>query len=181
MNALKPICVIIICLIGFASFSQSESNKRRVLFSSFDIFSLKRDSFKLKRISIRNGLVRILYKKRKRLTLPSDSVWGYQEKKGVIYRFYNDIEYRLIQSDKKLVIYSRSTGGRDPETTYYYSRTLNSKIHKVSYKNVIKYFGKNICMLKRMGELRWYEGPDDWDEKAGTIRFAVWYNECVEN
>lgn len=177
----RTISIVLMCLINHVCFAQSKSGKARVIFSSSDIFSSKSDSLKLKQISIRKGTVKILYKKRKRLILPSDSVWGYQEKRGAVYRFYDDFEYRLVQAGKKVVIYSRSTGGRDPETTYYYSRTVNSKIHKVCCKNVIKYFGKNICMLKRMGELRWYEGPDDWDEKAGTIRFAAWYNECVEN
>ncbi len=81
----------------------------------------------------------------KKEVLPKSKIFGYS-KDGQDYRFFNNVEYRIL-SAKGLLIYSRSTlvqQGKGPKPTeqYYFSSGLSDPIQPLTIANIKGVYAK---------------------------------------
>lgn len=78
-----------------------------------------------------------------------DSIFGYKDKEGYCYRFYNKDIYTILNAGRELVLYriTETTGTpKDPSsfTTYYFSRGASSNIHLLTLAVVLSVFSDNL-------------------------------------
>lgn len=78
-------------------------------------------------------------------TLKKDSIFGYKDKSGSCFRFFNKRIYSILNQGESILLYSltRSNGTpKDPQTftTYYFSKNSESEIKALSLKNITDSF-----------------------------------------
>lgn len=167
-------------LIRSPLFAQYFLFKKRLLFSPSEIAMSRNDSLYAKKIRLKKSNILIYYRNGSKISVPYDSVWGYQEKNGNIFRIYAKEIYK-IEKTGKLIIYNRDIGGNDSDMHYYFSFDLDSKMYSVDFETIIRLFEYNKCLLRKFEELKWYEAVDEWDDDAKVLKFETWYDECVKN
>ena len=90
----------------------------------------------------------------KKYTFKKKEVYGIRDGKGADYRFYNDIEYRILQTDT-IYIYSKNetvkTGNSKSQRTtvvtrYFFSKSGDSELQALTYENLKQAFPDNHTM-----------------------------------
>lgn len=90
----------------------------------------------------------------KKYTFKKKEIYGIRDGKGADYRFYNDIEYRILQTDT-IYIYSKNetvkTGSSKNQRTsqvtrYFFSKTGDSELLALTYENLKQAFPDNHKM-----------------------------------
>lgn len=92
--------------------------------------------------------------KDKKYTYKKSEIYGIRDGKGNDYRFYNDLEYLISQTDTIYIYKKESTehvnGGKNQHTTqvtkYFFSKTGNSEILALTKENLKKAFPENHKM-----------------------------------
>jgi hypothetical protein len=82
-------------------------------------------------------------------TLVKDSIFGYRDKRGTCYRFYNNVPYRILNPNEKILLYSKTILSGVPKnphnvTTYYFSVNHESPIWPLSIWNLDLAFKDDI-------------------------------------
>jgi hypothetical protein len=79
----------------------------------------------------------------KKYQFSKDSIFGYRDKDGIVYRFFKDYtgEYKIVEN-KKAVIYERRfpNGKAGFKTVYYFSNGAKGDIYVLSIDNLKKVF-----------------------------------------
>ena len=92
---------------------------------------------------IYQGFITIKTHKQK-LKLSKDSVFGFKDKSGQLYRFYKNSTYAILNPIDSIVFYSQTRLGglkhNQPETHYYFSSHINSPIIELSLNNIKREF-----------------------------------------
>ncbi len=121
--------------------------------------------------------------KDKKYTYKKSEIYGIRDGKGNDYRFYNDLEYLISQTDTIYIYKKESTehvgGGKNHHTTqvtkYFFSKTGNSEILALTKENLKKTFPENHkmhdaleMMFKSDSELTEY---DNFHKSYKVVRF----------
>lgn len=109
---------LLLVLFFVSSFSDSFGQHQKLLYSSSDIG--KSDSLTIRKIrGQRYGkYVKVVNVDGTKIKIPKDSLWGYTDRKGHIFHYYNKLAYRVIFKNG-FIKYNYQNGR--------YSRTLYSK------------------------------------------------------
>ena len=90
----------------------------------------------------------------KKYTFKKKDIYGIRDVKGDDYRFYNDLEYQIVQVDT-IYIYTKtkdinSSNGKNRQTKhiteYFFSKTGDSDIYSLTSENLKKAFPDNHKM-----------------------------------
>lgn len=87
---------------------------------------------------------------KQKIKLSKDSVFGFQDKYGQLYRFYKKSTYAIINPIDSIVFYSQTKLGgfkhNQPETYYYFSKHVDAPITELSIDNIKREF-KNYTLF----------------------------------
>lgn len=80
-------------------------------------------------------------------TVNKKSIFGFRDKSGFCYRFYNNEIFKIINPAEEILLYSTFTSVGAPknvhsETKYFFSKNLNSSIYSLTKSNVKDVFLK---------------------------------------
>jgi len=113
-----------------------------------------------------------------------ENVWGYQDYEKLngclIYRNYNQQFYKIRQIGS-LIMYSQTIQEyKDfPYTFYYFSKTLESPIFVLKWKNIKEQFKDNACFLEKLEQdIKWYQDYSNLDKENGKYKFIEFYDLC---
>ncbi|MGZ4072917.1 MAG: hypothetical protein ACXVDZ_05355, partial [Bacteroidia bacterium] len=122
-------------------------------------------------IRLRNG---------KKIILKKEKIWGYQDEKGIYYRYENRQFYKVEQLDT-IMIYSRNSCDSETNSTdYYFSKNKNSEIYTLSRKNLKKEFAQNSCFVEKLDKyLKWYNGFLSFDNNSVGYIIVTFYKQCI--
>lgn len=78
---------------------------------------------------------------KQRVRIPRNSIWGYKDEKGDLYRVWDDLVYKIDFSNERLVIYLVKKDETiliddliipDTKNIIYFSKTLRSDVYKLN-------------------------------------------------
>lgn len=85
--------------------------------------------------------------------LSKDSVYGYKDNGGLIYRFYKGVDYNLINPEEEIQLYEIQVSGptkyEPPVVNYYFSANSSGPLYALNIYNVLSVFSHNqrFCEL----------------------------------
>jgi len=87
------------------------------------------------------------------IQLNKDSIFGYRDKKNTCYRFYNKVEYKIINPSEKILLYNRTSlvgnlKNSHNITSYYFSENANSPIYPLSKWNLKAVLFNNVPFIQ---------------------------------
>ncbi len=115
--------------------------------------------------------------------IASDSLWGYQDEKGLKYRYFNNKFYKLIANDL-VYVYSQyhsfhHKGHRQAHYCYYFSLDSNSEILDFEIRNFKLKFMNNPCFVESLAsELNWYHEYNRLVRRNGKYPLTAFYKKC---
>lgn len=176
---IKSIIRVIIYIVPF-TFAGCKTNVA-ILYNSNDIDkSLNAESFvKSIRHTLSGDSMLITNKDKTKKAVSCDSIWGIMYKDRTLYRYYKD-QYYFLRQNSSIQIYSQTNAGyKSSSTSYYFSKSINSEIYSLRWKNIRKQFQNDTCFLRRLDqELKWYQDYSSFDKRNKTYRIVQFYNEC---
>lgn len=176
---IKAIISSIIMMFSYFVFAQSNYGSK-LIYNSKQVGKSGSDTLKIKNIHaalLSNSLI-VKLDNNKKIVFKKDEVWGYQDQKGIYYR-YNEGQFYKVQQLDALIIYSQRTGFKSLDKDYYFSKTLDSKIINLSRKNLKKEFSDNNCFLEKLDkELKWYHGYLSFDNADVGYIIENIYKQC---
>lgn len=101
-------------------------------------FLLTQGFFEKKNLLLKTPDTTIIYKR--------SDIWGYTDHKGCLMRVYNKQHYKVL-CDKGLIIYIIYSPTR---TSYYFSKTLNDPICRLTRKNLTTIYADNTEILQKI-------------------------------
>jgi len=185
MKIKKKIFFVLLIVLATNSFSQKVC--KSLLFLSSKGISQKNDSAiiieNIRRSIWRDSIVVRMGNNSKKI-YPNKNVWGYQEYERingcVVYRNYNHEFYRVRQIGS-LIIYSQTIEDilNSTYTFYCFSRTLDSPIYILKWKNIKEQFKDNACFIEKIEtETKWYQDYSNLDKENGKYKFVEFYDMC---
>lgn len=96
----------------------------------------------------------VIHSDNKKYTFKKKDIYGVRDMDGNDFRFYNDQEYQIVQADL-IFVYTKPTdytvsGGKNQQvrrvTEYFFSKTGESEIQKLTLDNLKKTFPENHNM-----------------------------------
>jgi len=164
------------------SFSYGQSPiKIKLIYKSKDISKPSNDTFDIKRVraAIFKDSVVVRLKNKKKIVLPPDKIWGYQDDDSIFHRYYDGYFYRVLQLDT-LVMYSRSSGKSG--NAYFFSRGADGKILSLTGKNLKKEFSNNTCFLDKVDKgFKWYQDGSSYNNKTKSYKMIDFFKSCLSN
>jgi hypothetical protein len=170
--------------LSFYTYGQTKC-KERLLLTSKDITKSTNDTVFIR--SIRHSLwtdsviVNTINKVKK--VYAANKVWGYQDfdliNGCLTFRNFNE-EFYKVREIGSLIIYSQtSTNGKMAYSSYYFSKTLDSPIYSLKWRNVKEQFEDNPCFLEKLdNDLKWYQSYENIDRETDKFRFIEFYDAC---
>ncbi|HWY12507.1 MAG TPA: hypothetical protein VN026_14335, partial [Bacteroidia bacterium] len=81
-------------------------------------------------------------------TLYKDSVFGYRDKSGISYRFFDKTIYPVLNQGEQILLYKKETDSGSPKSpqkviTYYFSKDSGSPVVPLTTANLEKAFTDN--------------------------------------
>lgn len=149
-------------------------------------FSLK-DTILVKNIRQDNwsdSLV-VKFKSGYKKTYSVDSVWGYKNIGGGLYRYYNGKFYH-VKKTGFITIYTQHhnfnhLNYRKPHNCYYFSKTHLSNLLLLNSNNLSKEFSDNGCFVKLIKDnLAWYKDYASYEKVNGSCMLFEYYNYCIK-
>jgi len=173
--------IIAVLLISISLGKAQTKCKSGLIDSSADIKSGKYNEMAVKRIhhALWSDSI-IVNTHTEKFIFSSEKIWGYRDKDCMVYRNYADDFYKLEQAGG-MVIYSQSLSpfGDFVFTFYFFSKTLDSPIFKLTHKNLVKEFAGNKCFLEEVEKkIKWYEDYSTVDRKKHIYKIIELYNDC---
>lgn len=123
--------LLLILGLTFFMCTVSLCQKQAILYSSRDIGKTRSAAFEKIRVPEHGRFVKIRHADGTKSKILKDSLWGYSDNKGRIYRLYKNRSYRVFaREDYIKYSYSNSGGLTGLHAGKYmrYSKTLDSKI-----------------------------------------------------
>ncbi|TKT94236.1 hypothetical protein [Dyadobacter frigoris] len=119
---MKPLLLLVL-FIG-CSFSTSFGQHQKLLYNSSDIGQSDSLTIKTIRGQQYSRYVKVFNRSGTKIKIPKDSLWGFTDRKGHIYRFYKKLPYRVVfKNDFVKYIYN---GCRF--TNIFYSKSPDSEM-----------------------------------------------------
>lgn len=149
MKSLTHIFIQFFCL--FYGFTHAQNNTRGIYITSEDFLNHK-VTFVSKDTHIK--LHEIIYKevvvvktKDSTYTFFKDSIFGYQNKEGNSFRFFNGKAYPIVNPTETILIYKVSNGpvqkGQTKMYSYFFSKDAHSKIFPLKMNHILAEFNDN--------------------------------------
>lgn len=94
--------------------------------------------------------------------LAKDSIYGYRNQEGIIYRYFRNIPYEILNPSESLLLYLQYTikgKGASPTFSYYFSITANESILPLSVYNLKTAF-RNDRILYELIDLHFKQDKD---------------------
>jgi hypothetical protein len=140
----------------YLTYEDFETGKLTNEFKSYQSHSFlwAQGFFEKKNILLKTPDTTIIYKR--------SDIWGYTDHKGRLMRVHNKQHYKVL-CDKGLIIYIIYSPTR---TSYYFSKTLNDPICRLTRKNLTTIYADNaeillkIHLTKKKHWLIWDENKD---------------------
>lgn len=181
---MKNIILIGLIALSICGYGQVKC-KERLLLNSKDITQSTIDTVFIH--SIRHALwtdsiIVRTDKKIKKMYADKD-VWGFQDyenlKGCLIFRNYNEEFYKVRQIGS-LIMYSQTiSSGKAIYSSYYFSKTLDSPIYSLKWRNIKEQFKDNPCLLEKLNkDLKWYQDYENIDKENGKYKFVEFYDAC---
>ena len=163
-----------------SSFSYGQkATKIRLLYHSADIQKPSDDTLNIKRVrrALNSDSVFVRLKNSKKMLLPTDKIWGFQDDDSIVYRNFEGAFYRVLQIDT-LVMYSRKSGKYNH---YYFSQSCDGKLMSINSENIKNVFAANECFINKMENgLKWYQDYSSYNDQTKTYRIIEFYKSCTE-
>ena len=72
--------------------------------------------------------LKVKYKDGSQQRIKMDSLWGYKDKKGRIFRLYKNVPYQILKENEFVTYFINSNTTMGPRTYRFYSKTRDSEI-----------------------------------------------------
>lgn len=149
MKPLNYIFIQIIC--WFSGLTYAQNNGRGIYLNSEDFLSHKITlASKYTRIKLNESVNKekvVIKTKDSTYTYFKDSIFGYQDKEGNSFRFYNGKIYSIINPYETILIYKVSDGpvqkGQTKMYSYFFSKDAHSKIYPLKMNYILDEFNNN--------------------------------------
>lgn len=149
MKSLNYILIQIICL--FSGLAHAQNNGRGIYLTSENFLShkvsLASKHTRIKLHEIVNKELVVIKTKDSTSTFFKDSIFGYQDKEGNSFRFYNGEIYPIINPTETILIYKVSNGpvqkGQTKTYSYFFSKDVHSKIYPLKMNYILDEFNSN--------------------------------------
>jgi hypothetical protein len=95
-------------------------------------------------------------------TIPKDSIYGYRNQEGTVYRYFRNIPYEILNPTEELLLYrqySINSKGAETTFTYSFSATANDSIIPLTLYNLKTVFS-NDWVLYELIDLHFKQDKD---------------------
>lgn len=124
----------------------------KVFNSSNDFINNKPDVYKsLRKAVISNNFI-LRDSLNQKLRIPRNSIWGYEDEKGITYRVWDGLPLKVDFSNERLVIYLRRKDETiilgdmiipDTKNLIYFSASVSSQVYKLNLESILEYIDLN--------------------------------------
>jgi hypothetical protein len=181
---MKKLQLFLPAILLVCSLTHAQTGSIRILYKSTDIANIYKDTLAVKSVhsAIWSDSLIVKLQNKLKLTMAPESIWGYQSKDGIVYRYYKGEFFEVRQMDS-LYIYSRSRiNYRFISTDYYFSKGSDGKIFDLTVKNLRAQFSENSCFVEKIENgFKWYQDYSSFDKTKREYRMIELYKSCTTN
>lgn len=134
---------------------------------------------KIKRADWSDKII-VYYSNGNKKTFSSDSLWGFRDNDGNIFRSFKGELYNLRQQDS-LCIYSMDHNtGKVNYTNYYFSKSLDSNIFSLDKTDIKEQLNNSSCILEKIKKEKELFEVDysAYDKANKTYKIVEFYKAC---
>ncbi|MBS1646921.1 MAG: hypothetical protein JST67_06235 [Bacteroidetes bacterium] len=156
----------------------------RLFYKSSDINTPKQDTLNIKwvRPTFFGRSIKVKLKNKTKITFKADTIWGYQNEEGRIYRQWWGGFMKVCQCDSLCIYMDTPKKKSTIHDAYYLSKGVDGAIFPLSWRYLKKEFEDNDCFLQGMKKkTKWNCYYLEFDKKNNSYKIIEIFNDCLSD